>query len=146
MSIARIEFALRRRDATSEAALLPKRWCFMSHSLKSSITLPAVCLSSYRRARHCSGHVCVRQIRLNSPVRKRERVAELLDTLVMGGVTCHQLQALVDRNSGNHRVGPTDRLADAVKIAGDASGQFSGGRIQWENLFGSDGVLAATNN
>jgi hypothetical protein len=35
--------------------------------------------------------------------------------------------------------GSADRLANAVKIAGDPSGQFSGGRVQWENLFGSYG-------
>src|SRR6476661_185957 len=75
----------------------------------------------------------------NPPVHYRQRIAELLDTLVMGGVTRHQFQPLDDGGGGDHRVGPADGLAGAVEVAGDAARQLGGGYVERENLFGSGG-------
>jgi hypothetical protein len=73
------------------------------------------------------------------PVDQCERIAELLNPLVVGGVARYQLQPLIDSNGGDHGVRPADGLADAVKIAGNAARQLGGGDIQGENLFRGDG-------
>ena len=61
---------------------------------------------------------CMRSITSSAkpPVRRRERIAELLDTLKMGGDTSDQFEAVLDGDSSNHRVGQADALAGAVQI------------------------------
>ena len=63
---------------------------------------------------------CMRSITSSAkpPVRRRERIAELLDTLKMGGDTSDQFEAVLDGDSSNHRVGQADALAGAVQITG----------------------------
>ena len=73
------------------------------------------------------------------PVDQRERIAELLNPLVMAGVARHQLQALIDGDGGDDGVCPPDGLAEAVKITGNAARQLGGGEIESEDLFGADG-------
>src|SRR3954447_15918965 len=56
----------------------------------------------------------------NPPVGESQRIAELLDTLVMGGVARHQFQAVGDGDGGDHRIatadGPTDTFQTAVNL------------------------------
>src|SRR5271157_4125474 len=56
------------------------------------------------------------------PVGQGEGIAELLDTLVVGGVAGHKLQAVRQGDSGDHRIAAADGTADAVQIAGDMAG------------------------
>jgi hypothetical protein len=44
----------------------------------------------------------------DSPVGESERVGELLDALEMGGVAGDQLQAMLQSDVRDHRVGDTD--------------------------------------
>ena len=50
----------------------------------------------------------------------------MLDTLVVSGVAGHELQAVRQGDSGDHRIAAADGAADAVQIAGDMAGQVSG--------------------
>lgn len=67
-----------------------------------------------------------------------ERIAELLDALIMHGVPRDQFQAVCQGDGGNHRIGPADGLADAVEVASNAASEFRGGRIEGKYLFGSN--------
>jgi hypothetical protein len=55
----------------------------------------------------------------NPPVDKRERIAELLDTLIVRGVARDEFQAVGDGNGGNHRVATANRATDAIQVASD---------------------------
>ncbi len=70
-----------------------------------------------------------------SPVDQRERIAELLDALEMGGVAGDQLQAVMQGDGGDHRVGGADGLADAFQLARDAARQLGGGLVEGEDFF-----------
>ena len=56
---------------------------------------------------------------LKPPVHEGQRIADLLDPLVVGGVAGDQLQAVPQGDGGDHRVGDADgRRTD--QFAGDA--------------------------
>ena len=76
---------------------------------------------------------------IKPPVDQGERIAELLDALEMGGVAGHQLQAVMQGDGGDHRIGRADGLADAFQLARDAAGQLGGGLVEREDFFGGDG-------
>ena len=75
-----------------------------------------------------------------SPICNRQRVAELLNTLVMGGVARDQLEAVLQGYRRDDRISHADRLADAFEIARDPARQRSGGLIQGKHfLFSNSG-------
>src|SRR5262245_6614406 len=74
----------------------------------------------------------------NSPVGQHERIAELLDTLVMGGVARDQFQAVCDGDGGDHRVAATDRSADTFQIAVDLACQSAFGLAERQNFLAAD--------
>jgi hypothetical protein len=64
------------------------------------------------------------------PVVQHERIAELLDALVMARVARNQFQAVRKSNGGDHRVGPADGATGAFQLAFDAAGEFGGGLVE----------------
>jgi hypothetical protein len=45
-------------------------------------------------------------------------MAELLDALVVGGVASHKFQPVPQGEGGDHRIGPSNGLADPVEVPG----------------------------
>lgn len=74
-----------------------------------------------------------------APVYQHERVTKLLDALVMGGIACDQLQAVLQGYGGDHRIGAADRLAGAVEVAGNAASQLGGVLSKSNDLLAGDG-------
>ena len=72
------------------------------------------------------------------PVNQRKRIAELLDTLVMGGVASDKLQAMRQGNGRNHRIGQSDRLAGAFQVAPNATRKLGGGLAEFHDILGAD--------
>ena len=72
------------------------------------------------------------------PVGKREGIAELLDTLVMGGIAGDQFQAMRQGNGRNHRVGQSDRLAGAFQVAPNAARKLGRGLAELHDVLGAD--------
>jgi len=62
-----------------------------------------------------------------APVGKRQRVAELLDTLKMSSVAGDKFEAVLNGDGGNHGIGGADRLAATLQGAGDFACELSGG-------------------
>ena len=73
-----------------------------------------------------------------SPVDQSQRIAELLDALVMGSVARHQFKAMLERNRCDHRIGPADGLAYPLQVAGNPPGQFSSRLVENEDFFRGD--------
>jgi hypothetical protein len=67
-------------------------------------------------------------------VNERQRIAELLDTLEMGGVASDQLQAVLDSDGGDHGIGRADGLPRAFQLTCDVSGQFRIGFVKWKHF------------
>ena len=57
----------------------------------------------------------------------------------MGRVARDQLQAVVQGDGGDHRVGLADGLPGAVEVAGDAAGQLVGGVLELNHFLLGDG-------
>jgi len=50
-----------------------------------------------------------------------------------------QLQAMMQGNGGDHRIGQADRLADPLQFAGDAAGQLGGRPVESDHFFRDGG-------
>lgn len=74
-----------------------------------------------------------------SPIDQFEGIAELLDALEVSGVARHQIEPVSQSDGGDHRIGPTDGLADTVEIPGNTARQFCGGLVKEKDFFGSKG-------
>lgn len=72
------------------------------------------------------------------PVGEGQRIAELLDTPIMGGVARDQFQAVDDSDGGDHRVAPTDRSSDTFQIAVDLARQSAVGRAERQDFLAAD--------
>jgi hypothetical protein len=65
-------------------------------------------------------------------------MAELLDSLELGGVAGYQFQTMLQGNGSDHGVGKADRVAGAFKLTRDAAGQFGSGMLKGENFLEGD--------
>ncbi len=75
-----------------------------------------------------------------SPVDQRERMPELLDALVMSSIAGHELQAILQGNGGNHRIGAADGLAGSTQVPCNAARQLGGWLVEGEDFFGRNGA------
>lgn len=75
---------------------------------------------------------------LNPPVGQHERIAKLLDTLVMGRVARREFQALDDGEGGDHRVAAADGPADSIQVARDLPRQVGGGLVKQKHVLRRD--------
>jgi hypothetical protein len=66
-------------------------------------------------------------------------IAKLLKALVMGSVPRYQFQAILQSERCDHRICSADGLAGSIQVPGHATRQFSGGLVEKQNLFGSNG-------
>ena len=57
----------------------------------------------------------------------------------MGGIARDELQAMRQGDSGDHRIGQADGLADPLQLAGDSAGQLVVGLVEGDHFFGGDG-------
>jgi hypothetical protein len=82
---------------------------------------PAISLGSKRR-RVSSG---LQGVRSTLSVGEGNRIAEQPDTLDVGGVAYHPIQAMVDDDGGDHRIGDAAGLARTLKVGRDLASQLA---------------------
>src|SRR5262245_56420833 len=70
------------------------------------------------------------------PVVQDERIAEQLDSLVVGGVARDQLQTMPQGNGGDDCISPPDGLARALQVGVDAAGLLGTVDVESEDLLG----------
>jgi hypothetical protein len=74
------------------------------------------------------------QARSHSPVHKRQGIADLWDSLVMGRVAGDELQAMSDGYSRNHGIRKSNGLTSALQVAPNADGKFGRRLIEFEDF------------
>src|SRR5512135_2025685 len=72
------------------------------------------------------------------PIVQDERIADLLDSLVVGRVAGDQFQAVLQGNGCDHRVSPSDGSADPFQFPLDPPRQLGRALVEREDLFRSD--------